>query len=347
MTRVCFLSALLVATACTDGTGVGPLGSGPGGTDHPCFGNRTDTVWVDDDDSVWVGCGSTTEGYGLYRSLDLGDSWIEVAGYESWRVNHVHRATDGKLYVAGTDTDGSERVRAIVSDTEHELVFASQSQTWNSFQVGTFARTDAGLSVAESHTGADLAWRSADTEAWQDGYGWPTDSESYQVLDMVVFGDTLVGVGSTIIQAPHVFTHVAGQGFAMTPTALGSYEGELWSVDTDGVGLIAGGVDQQRNVGMVFWLNGGDPSVVADWEALDVETVSSEPTWIRGVCRNGDELVAVGEYSTRSAGLLLRSTDAGTTWTDETPDGAPSLSQCAIRGETTAVTGASGWFRRL
>ena len=44
--------------------------------------------------------------------------------------------------------------------------FASSSQTWNSFHVGTFRRTESGLAVAESLTDVDLAWPSGDSEAF-------------------------------------------------------------------------------------------------------------------------------------------------------------------------------------
>lgn len=341
MTRVLPLVLLIGSNIACEG-GVGGLG-GISGTDHPCIGSRTDTVWVDDDGVVWVGCGTTTDGTGLYRSPDMGGSWAEVSSFSTFRVSHIHRASDDKLYVAGTDTAGSDRVRAIISETEMELSFESQSQTWNSFHVGSYARTDDGLSVAESLTGSDLAWRDDDGSDWVDGYGWPSDGNSYQVLDMVVHQGEIVGVGSTITQPPSVFTQVEGAGFAMDPISLADFDGELWTVDSDGSGLIAGGVDQGTDVGVVFW-NDGDPSSAADWQMLEISEFADGFSWIRGVCRDNDMLVAVGEYSSQGLGLMLVSEDGGDTWSDKTPAGAPTLSQCMILGSDLVVAGADGWF---
>ncbi|TNE85963.1 MAG: hypothetical protein EP330_23800 [Deltaproteobacteria bacterium] len=324
---------------------LGEIVGASGGTDHPCVGHRTDTLWVDDDDSVWVGCGTTTSGTGLYASGDLGESWAAVEGFDSFRSTHVHRASDGRLYIAGTDTNGTDRVRSLEGDAV-TTVFASQSQTWNSFHAGSFARLASGLAVAESLTGADLAWRASDGDAWQDGYGWWTDDSSHQVLDMVVHGDTLVAVGSTIIEPPQVFVADTTAGFAMSPTVLAAFSGELWTVDSDGSGLVVGGVDQDADVGFVAWTS-GDPADAIAWTTLEVSELAEGPTWVRGVCRRGDVLVAAAEFTVSGDGLLLVSRDGGDSWRDETPDDAPSLSQCVVHGDRLVITGAEGYFRVL
>ncbi len=332
------MAGLLVGAAgCETLPGTG----GGSGVDHPCVGNRTDTVWLDDDDVVWVGCGSTTEGTGLYRGEALGSSWAPVGSFENFRVSHVHRASDGVLYVAGTEVGGTDRVRGIVSETELTVEFESMSQTWNSFHVGSFARTDDGLSVAESLTGADLAWRDSDEHEWADGYGWPSDDNSYQILDLIEHRGELVGVGSTITQPPTAFTQVDGSGFAMDPHVLGDFTGELWSVDSDGVGLVAGGVDQDAGQGVAFVTD--DPS--GTWAEFRIDDPT--PTWVRGVCRDGDTVALAAEYSTLGTGLLLVSSDGGASFADQTPASAPSLSQCHIVGSTLVVAGAEGFFTAL
>ncbi|MEZ4317154.1 MAG: hypothetical protein R3F61_06610 [Myxococcota bacterium] len=311
---------------------------------HPCFGNRTDTVFIDDADTMYVGCGTTTEGQGLYRTTDAGRSWEPVAGFEAFRVSHVHRAGDGVLYVAGTGPN-SQRVVSLGIDDTITPVFEAQAQTWNSFHVGTFLRMDDGSAMAESLTGGDLAFRPTETGPWEDGYGWWTGEDSFQVLDAVLFDGHVVGVGSTIIQPPTVFVQQEGPGFTMSDTSLLDTIGELWSVDTDGRALVAGGVDQSADVGLIFWTDGGDPSDPASWESTDLRDLSTDQaTWVRGVCRDGDHLVAVGEYSQLGEGLMLESTDGGISWNDITPDSAPPLSRCRFGHGRLAIAGAQGFF---
>ena len=132
---------------------------------HPCVGYRTDTLWVDEDEAFWVGCGSTTNGYGLYRSVDGGLTWQAPetnppAYVDGMRVSSISRSSDGLLYLGGIH--GAEQVVSLDTSSEPMLVsevFTSTSQVWNSFQVGTFRRNSAGQAVAESLNGTGLAFR--------------------------------------------------------------------------------------------------------------------------------------------------------------------------------------------
>ena len=153
-------------------------------------------------------------------------------------------------------------------------------------------------------------------------------------------------MGSTIIEPPYVFVADTTEGLTMDSVALREPIGELWSIDSDGTGLIVGGADQAADVGVVAWTS-GDPSVLSDWQVWMVDDLASGFTWVRGVCRNGDNLAAAAEFPTSSTGLLLVSRDGGQTWSDRTPEDAPSLSQCTWRGDDLLVTGAEGYFRAL
>ena len=76
----------------------------------------------------------------------------------------------------------------------------------------------------------------------------------------------------------------------------------------------------------------------------DLDALFDAPTWVHGVCRNGDMVVVVGSLSTRGEGVVLRSSDGGASFEDISPADAPSLSECVIDADTLFVTGAGGYF---
>ena len=160
MTRAALTCALLVGTltACTDGSPLAGLNGGWSTGSHPCFGHRTDVMWFDDADNGWVGCGSTTEGYGLYSTGNGGSSWSSAGGlFDGMRVNSIHRADDGRLFVGGTG-DAGLRIAQIDGGSASAWYSKPESgaQTWQTFQVGTFRTTSDGRGVSESLTGSDV-----------------------------------------------------------------------------------------------------------------------------------------------------------------------------------------------
>src|SRR5690606_19962550 len=111
-------------------------------------GYRTDALHYDADAmTAWVGCGTTTSGFGLYRSTDGGVSWeapeTEPAGaLAAFRVNDISRSSDGKLYLAGTN-NGAVSVYAVdTSATPYALtVVLEYGKTVDTgFTVGSFRR---------------------------------------------------------------------------------------------------------------------------------------------------------------------------------------------------------------
>jgi photosystem II stability/assembly factor-like uncharacterized protein len=364
------LDSGLVSTTDDDGGNGGNGGGRPGDDDddaqgggagwqfssHPCFGNRTDATWFDDRDTVWVGCGSTTDGKGLFRSDDGGATWASAGTwFTQFRVSSIQRADDGLLYVAGIDTTSPLRVVTLADDGTVTQVLSAGDQVWNSFHVGSFRRNSAGLMVAESLTGTQLL-TSDDGAPFQDaGQWWGGGSESFQVLDLVLHDDAFYGVGSTISQPPYVYLPPAGGqtadafGFEIMELSSGPapFDGELYGIAVDGSGLVVGGVDQDHDVGWVFW-TGSDPW--AGVAGLEVTSFlgAGEPTWVRGVCRDGATMVAVGEYSRKGTGFVLRTTDGGSTWTDLTPGELPPVSKCTLFDDgELVVTGAEGLFAAL
>ena len=107
-----FISILaLLSTGCGDktedtGSSISPIGSAWTQYKHPCIGNRTDAMWFDDANTGFVGCGSTTIGYGLYTTTDGGTTWDAVPSVnnilDSMRVGSIQRASNGNLYIGGT-----------------------------------------------------------------------------------------------------------------------------------------------------------------------------------------------------------------------------------------------------
>ena len=145
---------------------------------HPCVGNRTDALWMDDANNAFVGCGSTTSGEGFYQTADGGSTWsnftVGNGFFDSMRVNSISRGADGNLYVAGT---GSNNARVVYLDSSNNLQEFylkpdSGAQSWQTFQVGTFRMDSSGRAVSESFTGSDVMyWPDGGTE-YIDGYGW-------------------------------------------------------------------------------------------------------------------------------------------------------------------------------
>lgn len=305
---------------------------------HSCPGSRTDTLQVDDNGQIWIGCGEASDGLGLYRSDDDGASWRSVAGFESFRVSDLSRPSDGKLYVAGRDVENSDRIRSL-DGTTVETVLVGTNQLWNTFHVGTFVRQDSGLAIAESLTGTDMAFRPDDTTPWGNASPWV--SGSYQMLDLVDDGGTLIGVGSTISQPHTVFVQDTGSSFTAV-TLDTSFDGELWAVDADDGLYAAAGVDQDGDEGVVY-TNDGDPRDPEAWQAY--RHVADDPTWFRDVCRSGSTVLAVGSYSRGEDGLALISRDGGASFEIyPLPEGTPTLYNCWLDERALFLAGGQGFF---
>ncbi len=120
----------------------------------------------------------------------------------------------------------------------------------------------------------------------------------------------------------------------------------MWNVDVDASGrVVVGGVDQGAARGMVF-VSSIDPYDPNGWTAYDVGTLApTSPTWIRGVCTNGQRIAAVGEYSMTSDPLLIVSDDGGKTFVDQTPNAPAALSECIVfPNGSLAVAGGEGFI---
>lgn len=338
-------------------------GGGPAGwthSTHPCVGNRTDALLIEDQ-AAWVGCGSTTVGFGLYRSEDGGASWAAPTttpsgALDEFRVLDVSRGGDGLLYVAGTGPGGAMVVALDTASSPMAVTeILNAGPTVNeSFIVGTFRLRSDGSALAESLNGTGMLYRpnaevgpDAFGDGWQDASNWANGgTASFQLLDMETHEGGFYGCGSTIADTPKLFvppTSTTAEPYEMTVLELDTFQGEMWSLDVAPSGLVVvGGVDQDAGQGMVFV---GDPEgTLAPFDLGSVLPDAS--TWIRGVCTDGTRVVAVGEFSTTSDPLLFTSTDAGATWEQETPDAATAaLSECVVLPDGSfVVAGGDGYF---
>ncbi|MCA9568465.1 MAG: hypothetical protein KC656_11505 [Myxococcales bacterium] len=330
---------------------------------HPCVGSKTDTLLVEDDgDTLWVGCGTTTNGTGLYHSGDAGVTWAAFTAttpvpffFDSWRVNDISRAPDGKLYIAGNDTQSLARVVSL--DTTTGLVgevLTGQGQLWNNMVVGTFRQTPGGDEVAESQNGTDSAFRASTAVSFVDGYNWWTNGTSKQILDLEVFGEDFYGVGSTIANPPVVFLPpqppAVRTGFQMTQVQLANgifeYDGELWDIHVDDDGILVAGVNQDADHGVVY-ISGSDPYSAATWTYWGANAMfPSLASWFDGVCRAGTRILAVGRFSVTQDGVAVYSDDNGVTWTELAlpPDTGP-ISNCrGFDDGSVRFSGADGFY---
>ena len=345
---------------------------------HPCFGNRTDVMWFDDANTGFVGCGSTTEGYGIYETHDAGMTWVATPATPNvlggMRVNSISRGADGLLYIGGTGGNGMRVVKldtATHAVTEFYLTPSSGAKFWQTFQVGTFRIDSDGRAVSESLTGTDtLYWpigAVAGIDGAVNGDGWwnnatpQIEGNGAQILDLELYGDRFFGVGSTINQPPYFFYEPAAgmgdvfamEGIRLSPGGLGAFPGEVWDIDIDSNGdMLLSGVNEGSNVG-TLWYNTGDVTVAANWTMFDVTPVipvfQSNRTSLFGGCREGDLMVAVGAFTQQDKALILLSLDGGTSWRMTTPPGKGAdvvgpLSKCQLMGDQVYVTGKNGFF---
>jgi hypothetical protein len=319
-------------------------------TPSPCGFNRMDALHVDDDGTIWTGCGTNTEGFGLFRSVDDGASWAMVDPpnardfFADYRVNTISRSADGRVYVGGTG--GGVMVLALDDDDTATVILEAGDQVGTSFTVGHFRRDSAGRVLAESLTGTDTLTRATDADAFAAS-GVFADGVSHQILDVTLDGDTFHAVGSTIGEPNLYFREtvrdaqpIAFDVVELSGGALG-FDGELRAVAArDGV-VVVGGVDEDADQAVLHVVSGDD---VASIRVADVIAGLDRST-VRGACAGPGLFVVVGEETvTDGSAFVLVSRDAGVTWQDVTPElptVPAALTRCTITDRIT-VGGGGG-----
>lgn len=326
---------------------VGPLGLPES---HPCLEYRANAMLVEDE-HIWLGCGEGTTGFGLLgwdgRSWQVSTEPTDYFG--TFRVTSIQRAEDGFLYVAGTQSPGSDMVVRVDTSSEPfqvESVLERGSTVGTSFSVGTFRRTPGGFEVAASLTGHDILYRTAGESEFSVAQDVFSSGRSHQILDLELDGEDLYGVGSTISE-PHVVMLPTqdATGLKFDVVELRTV-GTLWDLSVEGGNVLAAGVEETQDFGAI-WTHQGSPSNLESWRLFDVRDLvgDSRATRFYGTCRAGDIMVAVGDYSQLGDGLAVRSRDAGQTWKDISPSDSPILGECKVFADgSVLLVGGEGFI---
>ncbi len=319
--------------------------------DHPCLAGRTDALHHAGGDTFYVGCGTGAEGRGLWVTDDGGARWREVDGLGTWRVSDIDAGPDGRLFVAGIDTESRDAVALVEPATGAvEPVFTRGQRVDTSFHVGHFARLPSGEAVAESLTGGGLVHRASDEAEWTPLSPWSSDGMGHQILDLEAGADGFYAVGSTISEPPTVFVPEPGDGALFRPVLpLGErIHGELWGIGRGANTWVAVGVDQRGDEALLLVAADAEAGEAEGWQRASLDHIFDGSSWLRGACGRGADLIAVGERQPlrRGTGVVLRSTDGGANWLEITPEGSPeSWSRCVLTDDgRLAVAGADGGF---
>ena len=336
---------------------------------HPCLGPRTDALFCDSELSCFVGCGTDVSGdVGAKKTEDGGQTWSLVSSLggvlDTMRVNDISRSSDGLLYLAGAVPGEDFGAASLDSSGTMRVEWTRGNTVETSFTAGSFRRNSSGFAFIESLTGSAIVYRNTDNSTWSSASGFWDDGDAddvaggVQLLQIDEHDGEFYGSGSTIGQSPMVFLGELGAqpDFAIVQLADGAsgFDGLLWDLDVTAEGIVAGGVNLDADVGIVFThANDGSTDVrdPATWQRFDVSTVlTAETSWVQGVCRGVGVMYAVGHADLEPWGFALKSTDGGTSFSDVTPydlsgvSTLESLDACQVVGTSLVVAGANGQF---
>ena len=334
---------------------------------HPCPGlSRTDALHRDPNGTLWVGCVTTQNGRGLFVSFDGGPTWAKVTSnppelLAEFRVNTITRGHDGALYAGGVDTRIGSNNRVLRVDTRGSMPFPTTAtliatqQVGRQFTVGNYGELSDGRALAESLTGFDKLFRpSASTPAPASEWTPIPSGTLDQFTQMIVHNDGFYAAGSRIDQPPKVFLpprNAGAQPWELVEVILDTgFGGEMWGIAANNQRVVAVGVNQNQNIGMIY-VSKGDPHDAANYLSHEMPHIigpGGTGTWARGVCMRGNLIVVVGEIQPLSGatGRVMASSDGGESFTNITPPSPPeTVSRCAIAPDgLVTVAGAAGFI---
>jgi len=334
-------------------------------TSHPCSStNGTDALHRDSDGTLWVGCGDSAEGIGLFTSADGGDTWTEVTttpfGWaEDFRFLTISRGHDGALYGSGNDTLSGGR-RSLRFDTSGSMPYPTTANLIagetieTSFRVGGYAELSDGRALASSFSSGTRLFRPDSTTDPSAGF-WTQLPVTGTYLDLIVFDNAFYASGSNIAAPPRVYLppqDPTAEPWELVEVILDSnIDGELYGIAANERRVVGVGVDQDRDVGKIF-VSGEDIYDPSDYTVFDMPNIvgpGGVGTWARGVCMLDDTIVVVGERQPLSTntGRVMLSTDGGISFSNITPSqSGRSISRCVIADGVVTVVGTSGYVGR-
>lgn len=327
----------------------------------PCFSGIPYIALHFDAVNGYMGCGEATTGAGLFVTQDKGQTWESARKFSSTRVIDVRRGPDGKLYGAGKDTlDGFRAFE--IDDTNPtpnglKLVGVFRPETTSAFKKvergQNVVLTADGQMLVDSSLNRTAAYRSSPTAAW-DELEYVGEGETSKFITRIrSFDNKFYGVGSTIstIAEVHLPSKTEGSPFFTTVNPLARRSAELqefhmWSATK----MIAVGVNVSDNFPLIL-IGEGDLYDSANWRQVEIFDSGIEYKGnIRGMAVKGDTIVVVGgKIPTSKGGFMLRSEDAGETWTDITPTTQGKVNRLWNvwmwdNGDLFAAGEQGGWF---
>ena len=291
----------------------------------PCEGYRTEALLLDQEGTIWAGCGSDP---GLFKLTAGATAFASVAGYEDYLIYDLEQA-DGLLYVGGGLWEGKDILKTYDPATgvsETSLKFSGAAPFMRMSKIQNVALATDGDIMVDSLNGNYIGWFHG--AEWTEGYYWNEgalqgNDKGYQMSQLIAYGDRFYACGSVINQPPTVFLP------STEPEATYHFKPvELAGPDRDGAleglavlgedHMVAVGVNETTNHGVIFTCT-KDCTEAASWVELDVEddlgVEGGAKLWAVTFDATGTLGLAVGDlFPGNTGGYVLITSDGGLTW---------------------------------
>lgn len=327
----------------------------------PCFSGIPFIALHFDAVNGYMGCGESAQGAGLFVTTDKGQTWESARKFSATRVVDVRRGPDGKLYGAGHDTLDGFRAWEIddSNPTPNGLKLVGVFRPETALAANKVARaqniavTADGQMLVDSSLNRAAGYLPGPGQPWQELEYLGEGGTSRFLTRVHAFDNQFYGVGSTIstIAEVHLPSKTEGAPIFTTVNPLARRSAELmefhmWSATK----MIAVGVNVSDNFPLIL-IGEGDLYDKDNWRQVEVFDSGIEYKGnIRGMAVKGDTIVVVGgKIPTSKGGFMLRSEDAGETWTDITPTTQGKVNRLWNvwmwdNGDLFAAGEQGGWF---
>ena len=319
----------------------------------PCQGYRTEVLFVDQAQTLWVGCGSDP---GLFRKTGS-QEFESVDAFENYLVYDIDQNAAGDVLVAGGEFGGKTILTSVSSsggEVEALLEFSGSAPFMRIGKAENIAIAGDRMMV-DSLTGNYIGY--FDGTDWTEAYYWNEESlegtdTGYQMSQVVASQSTFYATGSVINQPPYVFISSqlpdAIYHFEVVQLAQDNRDGATESLAVlDSGTIFAVGVDETPNLGTFFRCVGTcrEPE---NWEELDIMEMTGLETagklWAIHFDPSGVHGIAVGDQIPQTyGGYALVTHDSGATWSAVTDD-LEGLSAAWSYGDGTFLVAGGNEF---